>query len=92
LSPLEEGVALAIALEFEGSVEGVGVAGAVFVDLDGMIDDQLSGLERVDLLWIATEELHRIAHGGEVDHGGTPVKSCMRTRRASRKFRGRARL
>jgi hypothetical protein len=70
LAPLEEGVALAVALEFEGGVEVVGVAGAEFVDLDGVVDDQLRGLERVDLLRIAAEQLHGIAHGGEVDHRG----------------------
>ena len=70
LSPLEEGVALAVALEFERGVERVGVAGAVFVDLDGVVDDQLGGLERVDLLRIAAEDVHGVAHGGEVDDGG----------------------
>ena len=69
LAPLEEGVALAVALEFERGVEGVGVAGAVFVDLNGVIDDELGGLEGVDLLRIAAEDLHRIAHGREVDDG-----------------------
>ncbi len=70
LSPLEEGVALAVALELERGVERVGVAGAVLVHLDGVVDDQLGRLERVDLLRIAAEHLHGVAHGGEVDDGG----------------------
>ena len=48
LAPLEEGVALAVALEFEERVGVVGCGGAEFVDLDGVVDDQLGGDERVD--------------------------------------------
>ena len=70
LAPFEKGVALAVALEFKRRVEGIRIAVAVLVDLDRMVDDQLGRLERVDLLRVATEKLHRIAHGGEVDHGG----------------------
>ena len=35
-----------------------------------MVDDQLGRGERVDLLRIAAELLHGIAHGGEVDDAG----------------------
>ena len=35
-----------------------------------MVDDQLGGLEGVDLFGIAAEGLHGVAHGGEVDDGG----------------------
>ena len=35
-----------------------------------MIDDQIHRHQRVDLLRIAAEMLHRIPHGGEVDHRG----------------------
>jgi len=45
LAPLEEGVALAVAGEFECGVEVVGVDGAEFVDLDGVVDDEFGGLE-----------------------------------------------
>ncbi len=70
LAPLEEGVALAVAGELQGSVEVVGVGVAEFVDLDGVVDDQLGGLERVDLLRVAAEGLHGVAHGSEIDDGG----------------------
>ena len=55
LAPFEEGVALAVALEFERGVEVVGVDGAELIDLDGVVDDQLGGLERVDLLRVAAQ-------------------------------------
>src|ERR1019366_5583551 len=70
LAPLEEGVALSVAGEFEGGVEVVGVDGAEFVDLDGVVDDELGGLERIDLFGIAAEGAHGVAHGGEIDDGG----------------------
>ncbi len=70
LAPLEEGVALAVALELEGGVRVVGVGGAEFVDLDGVVDDELGGLERVDLVGVAAEGAHGVAHGGEVDDCG----------------------
>ena len=70
MSPLEEGVTLAVALEFKRGIEGVRIAGAVFVDLHGVVDDELGGLEGIDLLRIATEDFHGVAHRGEVDDGG----------------------
>ncbi len=70
LAPLEEGVALAVALELEERVGVVGAGGAELVDLDGVVDDQLGGLEGVELLGIAAEGLDGVAHGGEIDDGG----------------------
>ncbi len=70
LSPLEEGVALTIALELQHRVQIVGVVGAVLVHLHGVVDYQLSGLQGVDLLGVAAECLHGVAHGGEVHDGG----------------------
>ena len=46
------------------------VGGAERVDLHRVVDDELDGLQRVDLLRVAAEPLHRVAHRGEVDHGG----------------------
>jgi hypothetical protein len=34
-----------------------------------VVDDQLGRLQRVDLLRVAAEGLHGVAHGGEVDDG-----------------------
>ncbi len=70
LAPLEEGVALAVALELERGVHVVGVGGAELVDLDGVVDDELGGLERVDLFGVAAQRPHGIAHRREIDDGG----------------------
>ncbi len=70
LAPLEEGVALAVALELEERVGVVGLGGAEFVDLNGVVDDQLGGDERVDALGVAAKGLDGVAHGGQVDDGG----------------------
>ncbi len=70
LAPLEEGVALAVALELEERVGLVGGGRAVLVDLDGVVDDELGGGEGIDALGIAAERLDGVAHGGEIDDGG----------------------
>ena len=70
LAPLEELVALAVALVLDGGVEAQRVGRGEAVDLHGVIDDKLGGLQRIDALWVAAHGLHRLAHGGEVDDGG----------------------
>ena len=42
---------------------------AELVDLNGVVDDELSGLERVDLFGVATEGTHSVTHGGQIDDG-----------------------
>ena len=70
LAPFEEGVALAIALELERGVKVIGVGGAELVNLDGVVDDELRGLEGVDFFGVAAKGAHGIAHGGKIDDGG----------------------
>ena len=70
LAPLEEGVALAVTLELKRSVGVVGIFGAEFIDLHGVVYDELGGLEGVDFFRVAAQGTHGIAHGGEVDDGG----------------------
>jgi hypothetical protein len=43
---------------------------AEFVDDDRVVDDEIDGNERVDLLGIAAERHHRVAHRGKIDDGG----------------------
>ena len=43
---------------------------AELVDHDAVVDDQVNGDERVDLLRVSAELGHRIAHCGEVHHRG----------------------
>jgi len=69
LAPLQEAVALAVALVFELDVAGKGGRRAEFVDDDRVVDDEIDRYERIDLFGIASQRNHRVAHGGEVDHG-----------------------
>ena len=39
-----------------------------------------TGTSGLILFGIAAERHHRVAHRGEIDDGGTPVKSCISTR------------
>ena len=70
LPPLQEGIALDVALVVELLVEVESGAGAECIHLDGVVDDELDRLQRVDLRRVAAEVGHGIAHGGEVHHRG----------------------
>ena len=70
LAPAEEGVALAVALELELDVADEGAARAEDVDLHRVVDHELDGDQRVDLLRVAAQVGHRVAHRGEVDDRG----------------------
>ncbi len=69
LTPAEKLVALLVALEFEQPVDAERVMAAELVDLHRVIDDELDGLQRIDLLGIAAETRDRIAHRRKVDDG-----------------------
>lgn len=70
LAPAEQHVALAIALEFEQRVDVESLVGAVFVDLDGVVNDEVGGHERVGFGGVFAHGGEGIAHGGEIDHAG----------------------
>ena len=70
LAPAQEGVALAVALELELGIALEGGVRAEHVDLHRVVDHELGGDERVDLLGVAAEGGHGVAHRGEVDDGG----------------------
>jgi hypothetical protein len=70
LAPLEEHVALHVALVLAVHVHLEGARVAELVDHHRVVDDQVHGVERVDLLRIAAQRLDPVAHRGEVDHGG----------------------
>ena len=69
-APLEEGVALAVALELALGVDGEGAGVAKGVDLDRVVDHQVDVDQRVDRLGVAADLGHRVAHRRQVDHGG----------------------
>ncbi len=65
-APLHEGIALAIAPEFELHVEVERLRGAVVVDHHRVIDDQVDRHQRFDASRRASFGNGGIAHGGEV--------------------------
>ena len=67
LAPAEELVPLAVAGELHVDVEVERVGRVEVVDLHRVVDHQIDRHERIDLLRIAAEPLHRGAHRGEVD-------------------------
>src|SRR5262249_21647517 len=69
LAPAENNVALLVALELLFGVDEKRRLGSVFVDLHGVVDDEIDRLQRVDLLRAAAERFDRIAHRGEIDDG-----------------------
>ena len=67
LPPAQEGVALAVPLELELGVAEDREAVRELVHLHRVVDDELDREERVDLLRVAAEVVHRVPHRGEVD-------------------------
>jgi hypothetical protein len=70
LTPAEKCVALLVAFEFAIRIDEERRLGTVLVDLHRMVDDEIDGLEWIDLLRVAAEPGERVAHCGEVDDGG----------------------
>ena len=70
LRPFQEFVALLVLPVFFLDVFLERLIVAVERDGDRVIDDKIDRDQRVDLLGIAAERLHRVAHRGEIDHGG----------------------
>jgi len=69
-SPLEELEAFAVTEELELLVLFAGISNTSGIDGDGVINDKIDGAERVDLRGIATETLHGVTHGSEINDSG----------------------
>src|SRR4030095_1630542 len=67
-TPLEEFGPLAVARIFELDITVESARSAELVDHDAVIDDEMDRHERVDLLSIAAEAFHWVAHGRQIDH------------------------
>ena len=83
LPPAQEGVALLVPLELELGVVTHRDARRVLVDLHRVVDHELGGQQRVDLLGVAAEVAHRVAHRREVDdrgHAGEVLEQHARRR------------
>ena len=68
LAPFQEFVAFLVLLVFLDDVLAERLVVPEEVDDDGVVDDKIDRHQRVDLLGIAAERLHRVAHRGEIDH------------------------
>ena len=67
LSPAQELVALGVALVLALLVALQGSGSAEGVDLHGVVDDHLGGVEGVDDLGVTAEVGDRLSHGGQID-------------------------
>ena len=70
LAPLEELIALAVALIFQIDVLLERLGGAELVHDDRVVDDQIDRHQRIDAGSLAAELGDGVAHGGQIDHGG----------------------
>ena len=70
LAPAQERVALLVAREFDGGVGRERAGEAVLIDLHGVIDHELGGVERVDALGIAAESHDGLAHRRQIHDAG----------------------
>ena len=68
LAPAQELVTLAVALELAPDIGAEGIRAAVAVHHDRVVDDEVHRAQRVDLLRVAAELGHGVAHGGKIDH------------------------
>ena len=67
-APAQERVALAVPLIFPVDIDLERLVGAEGVDHHRMVDDEIDRRQRIDLVRIAAERRHGVAHGGEIDH------------------------
>ena len=68
LAPFQEAITLAIALIFEIDILFESLCGAEFVHNHRMVDDEINRNKRINLLRVAAQIFHGIAHGGQINH------------------------
>ena len=68
LTPFQEFVAFLVLLVFLDDVLAERLVVAEEVHDHGVVDDEIDRHQRVDLLGVASELLHRVTHRGEIDH------------------------
>jgi len=69
LGPPQQGVSLSVSLVLPLDVQAVGVGGAEVVDLHRVVDDEVGGDDRIDLLCVAAHRPNAVPHRCEVHHG-----------------------
>ena len=70
LAPAEQDVALAIALEFEERIEVERIRSAEVIHLDGVVDHQVGGQQRIGAAGIAAHGGQSVTHRGQIHHAG----------------------
>ena len=70
LAPFQEAVALLVLLVFALDVLPQRLRRSEIIDDHGMVDDEIDGHQRIDLVGIAAERDHRIAHRRQIDDRG----------------------
>src|SRR5205823_307320 len=70
----QELIAFAVAFEFEVDVLSQRLERREKVDLHGMVDHEVAGHQRLNLLGIAPHANHGTAQGGQIDDGGNAGK------------------
>ena len=68
LAPFQEPITLLVLFVLAGHVLAERFAGAEIVDHDRMVDDKIDRNKRIDLIRIAVQRDHGVAHCGEIDH------------------------
>ncbi len=68
LAPFQEFVAFLVLLVFLDHVLAEGLVVAEEVHDHRVVDDEIDRHQRIDLLGVAAERLHRVAHRREIDH------------------------
>lgn len=74
LTPFEKFITFPITFEFMLHIEHEGLRGAVDVDLDGVVDNEVDGDERFDELGIFFEAGDGVPHGGKIYEEGDAGK------------------
>ena len=67
-APAQKRVALAVALIFAVDIDLEGLVRAERIDHHRMVDHEIDRRQRIDLVRVAAEMGHGVAHGGEIDH------------------------
>src|SRR5688572_21833667 len=70
LPPFQKFIPFAIAMEFHFRVACESVCGREEINLDRMVNDQIHGHQRIDLLWVATEARNCCTHCGQIYYCG----------------------
>ena len=70
MCPFEQRIAFAVPFIFLCHIVKQTIPAPVSVNLDGMIDDQFHGYQRIDRGGIASQVFDCVAHGGEIDDCG----------------------